>query len=417
MMSVFKQLHPASFNDVPFLIEVETKTGGKKTVTHEFINSDKRYTEELGKLPPKFSIEAIIHGDGAIQNRLNLEKELEKEGQGFLVHPVYGGGFVAATTYTVSSNQTKVGEFRFSINFEKSAAAWTASPDIDTPSAVKNDADTARDNLDNALGDNYSDPDTPVQLSGASSKWDNIYGEVYGNISSVTGQIQSKAAVFTNVINDARAQVNTIVQSAVTVKQTIKDVYSAALSVVNTPADLYEAWERLIDFGFFDSSILGSIDIFVDTNTTYRQKTENNKSISSEHTRITALVGMMESAAYTEYETDQELLTVMDDLNDHFNRIVNNYQEDIPEGLIVLVEDTDTRQALFALRITTKKVLDQKLQNVWRVTTIIPGESSLALVAYKYFSNLDNLDLLQGLNPGINHANFKANTVINSVTL
>ena len=106
-MSVLEQLQPASFRGIPFLVNAETKTGGKKTVTHEYVGSDKRFTEELGLLPPSFSIEAVIHGNEAISTRLLLEDALDEPGLGILVHPVYGAIEVKSTIYSVNSNQTK----------------------------------------------------------------------------------------------------------------------------------------------------------------------------------------------------------------------------------------------------------------------------------------------------------------------
>ena len=42
------ELFPCSFRGIPFLIERHTTKSGRKTVTHEFPNSDNRFVEDLG---------------------------------------------------------------------------------------------------------------------------------------------------------------------------------------------------------------------------------------------------------------------------------------------------------------------------------------------------------------------------------
>lgn len=396
---MIEKLQPASFRGISFLVNTETKTGGKKIVTHEFVNSDERFTEELGKLPPSFSIEAIVHGDDAIQRRFDLERVLQDSGIGDLVHPVYGLIKVKSTTFSVTSNQTNIGEFRFSIEFQSTKENLTAQPTPVTTSAVSKAAEDAREAVNNAIEAEYIDPVIPDTLTSSSDKLDEIYTGLNGTISDNVGLVQGGIANFTRVVNDELTNVLTTAQEGTKVRTSLQSVYDAAIAVTNVPQTLFNSWKSTVTFGLED--LKGAV------NTVFRLNKENNKSILNEHTRIMSMVNLFESAVYKEFQTDQELQDVQKLLDDTHQRIMKDYDQDIDTGSVrVLAEDPDTRKTIAELRTRTKKVLDSKEQTVFRVVSIEPGMSSMALTSHRYYGDLDNLDLIKSLNPSINWANF-----------
>lgn len=396
-MSVFENLQPASFRNVSFLVNSETKAGGKKTVSHEYVNNDKRFTEELGLLPPRFTIEAIVSGDDAIARRFQLEDALDKPGLATLVHPIYGSVQVKSTTYSVSSNQTRIGEFRFSINFETSEAVVTPTITTVTTAAAENAADTNRANINNTFEGNYQPPTKPEEQTETANKATEIFEDVKAAIIGVTGTIEEKVSDFTRVVDDAIADVFTIVQSAEGLKDTLEAVYSTALDVANTPVDLADAWESLIDFGF--------LDVKRDLSTVSRLISEGNKVLLNEHTRLSALTNLYEALVFKDFQTEPELDAARKLLNGSYQRLLKEYTEDIDtENLSNIASDQDVQTSFAELRVLSGKIFNQVEQNIWRVVDISPGKTSMALTAYRYYGDLDNLSLLQSLNPDVNHA-------------
>jgi prophage DNA circulation protein len=399
-MPVIEKLQRASFRGVEFLVESETKQGGKKTVTHEFVNSNQRFTEELGELPPVININAVVHGETAIDQRFNLERVLNLPGTGTLVHPVYGIlENVKSTTYSVNSAQTGIGEFKFSIQFETSESNVTAAPTTITNSAVSKAAEDARSALNSALESSFINPEFPKVSDTSGSTLDDIYEEVFNQVSSVTNAVQTKISEFTRVVENGRSSVFSIVQQATTVKTSIQDLYLAAINVVNTPSDLLDAWSNLTDFGFLDTQ--GK------TNTVPRQNEENNRSILNEHTRVNALINAFEAAVYTNFQTDVELSNAQQILNDAYNTQIEQFRETVSSEVNSLAANPNVRQTISELRNLSRQVFDEKEQNIWRVVTIDPGTTSMLLTSYRYYGNIDNLNLIIGLNDDINVANFK----------
>jgi len=85
-----EELQPASFRGVPFEVEGDSGTFGRRTQVHEYPQRDKPWTEDLGRATRSFEITAFLIGDDYLQRRDALLAALETEGSGALVHPWYG---------------------------------------------------------------------------------------------------------------------------------------------------------------------------------------------------------------------------------------------------------------------------------------------------------------------------------------
>lgn len=386
-----EKLQPASFRGVPFLVEFETKTGGKKIVSHEFVNSDERFVEELGELPPSFTVDAIIHGEDAINERLNLERVLREPGLGELVHPVYGTLQVKSTTYSVTSRQTAIGEFRFSINFESSKENVTAAPAVESRFTVSKQAELARSAVNNVIPQQYSVPDTVSVYDAAKSKVESIYTTVRDSINTVVAPVEQNIAAFNSVVADGLDKVTSVIQDGSDLKTALEDLYLSAQNVVDLPNKLVSQWQDIIDFGFLEDD--------GPTNTVPRAAAENNRVLLNEHTRVTALVNLYEAYAYTAFSTDEELDKARTILNEAF-------LDDFSSDAGIVVQDPDVRDEVNKLRVITNEVFNQQEQTVWSIVQIEPGKTSMVLTTFRYYNSLDDVDTLRNLNPRVNAANF-----------
>ena len=122
----------ASFRGIPFLIGSLDTEGGRKDITHEYPNSDRRLNEDLGLLNKTFTIRGLVKTLDDFTSRDRLIEALEWGGAGELVHPTFGAITVAAKPYTVSENTTEIGIARFSMVFER-----TQSPIFPAQTSVK----------------------------------------------------------------------------------------------------------------------------------------------------------------------------------------------------------------------------------------------------------------------------------------
>lgn len=401
-MTVFQDLQQASFRDVPFLFRDETKDGGKKTVTHEYPFADRRFTEELGELPPTFRLQAIIHG--SIQERLNFERVLTLPGLGKLVHPVYGDLQVKATTYSVSSSQATVGEFRFSVTFEASEANITAEPTSVTQQGVSQFSENSRLSLDAAMAGIYVEPKTSFEVTKSRDKLIDAVGILSELIDTVASPNILKKTLFNQQKNKTIANAGNYVQSAEQMVSELSSCFRRALAIVETPDQLIEQWTQGLGFGYLvnPSKYFGvfSQDRGLNvgrTNTVKRKNAEVNRQLFNEYFRVHSLINLYEAAAYKDFGTDAELNETMDALaTAYWLQFQDAYEVD--PAIALASNDQDVRDKLLVLRSNAIATYNEKLQNVWHIVDIEPGVSSMALTAYRYYGDLSNLDLLANLN-------------------
>ena len=64
-MTILDQLQTLTYNNIPILFISSNTTGGRKTITHEYPNRDFRFTEDLGKLQKRFSLQVTINSNNS----------------------------------------------------------------------------------------------------------------------------------------------------------------------------------------------------------------------------------------------------------------------------------------------------------------------------------------------------------------
>lgn len=100
-------LSAGSFNGVPFQTDSNTTERGKRVEVHEYPFRDTPYIEEYGRRALNFKINANLIGDDCLLQRDKLLAELEKAGEGRLIHPYYGSVLVTVGEISVSENWDK----------------------------------------------------------------------------------------------------------------------------------------------------------------------------------------------------------------------------------------------------------------------------------------------------------------------
>ena len=80
----------ATFRGVPFFIENETRTFGRRTQVHEYPGRDLPLLEDLGRATRRIHIRGYLAGEDVPAQRDALINAIEKPEPAILVHPFYG---------------------------------------------------------------------------------------------------------------------------------------------------------------------------------------------------------------------------------------------------------------------------------------------------------------------------------------
>ena len=187
------RLVDASFRGVPFKTEDESATAGRRVETHEFVNRDKPYTEDLGKATsrPKFS--AYVIGDDCYEQRDRLIEALNKPGPGTLIHPAYGEMSVCVDgEINVSSSSSEGRMVRFDLRFVEAGELTYPTSGAATANTLVSSCSA----LDDCISDNFDQ-------FGMDGMPDFVQNGVIDDATSMLGYVSDKMAMVDSGISDA----------------------------------------------------------------------------------------------------------------------------------------------------------------------------------------------------------------------
>jgi len=388
-MALSEKYQQASFRGINFFLRSEDVKGGKKFVSHEYPNSSRRFVEELGVNPGIFAINGFVHGDAAIEEKLNLERAFQTDGIGVLIHPLYGRLEVKSTDWNFASVETELGEITFKVTFYESDANISLTPDFTSLSKVTAAADTAR-----SLG--YSAIEANIAINKAKSALEKtqlisklIMDVASGKVRSLSDIDPAALSAFDQVFGASTRNLFQATVSANELATTFENFYES-LRAVTPPEAQRLMWKDLTEFE--EDREPGS------TSTVIRADVEINFQVLLGHTRINALINLFESSAATSFNTVDELQEARAELDEKFNTLLGS-EEDNP-----LAGDGGLRDAIQELRSLTNEALDQEAENAFNLVSIQPGETSVALLSYFLYGSLDNEESIRQLNEGLNSA-------------
>lgn len=140
-MSWKERLQPASFRGVPFHVESDDRSGGRRLQVHEYPQRDEPYAEDIGRAAREISLTAFVIGPEYMAARDRLLTALEAEGPATLVHPWYGAMLMAVKEYRVAHTRDEGGMCRFQITLVEAGSVSFPQATVSTQSATRQSAD------------------------------------------------------------------------------------------------------------------------------------------------------------------------------------------------------------------------------------------------------------------------------------
>lgn len=380
-MPIDNQLYTASFRGIKFLVNRSSVAGGRKTVTHEFIDSDRRFVQDQGLLNRTFTVNAIIHEVSYtyFAQRDNLLLALEEEGPGLLVHPFYGTQTVNVTSFTLDENTSSVGRADFNIVFEES------QPN-DSPTAITNNLSAILDLTNQVVGQVNADIATGY---GVSSIYPNNFTDAentLNNISStfavVTDQTMTDVEAteeFDQSVNEFSDDTTELVSDPTQLGSRLNDLWLQSNELVADPSDAVTYFQNYFDFGDDDTNI--------NTNTLQKQERQTNRNLLNGSMQISSLALAYQNASLINYTTTDDIDNVRDILEAQYEKVFNNPSV-----------SQNTKDFIGRLRSEITKFFQQEeiitSQQIQIFTNTIP----IRVLTYKYYGSIDNTEPLINLN-------------------
>jgi len=387
---IARQLVEASFKGVTFRVRDELQTeGGRRVILHEYPNSNQRFVEDLGELPPIFVVHAFVHGSGFLDSANALEQVLNSVGSGKLTLPTFGTVEAYALPWSKRASQISVGEIEYTLEF----ALGRPTPGPVTRERQIEDlyelGDTARGHVQLALDILYSPPGTA--LNTAIMQYDILQtAQTLFNQYS-TAFTTNRLNTFTALITDSQRNRGTLVRVAANL---------SANFIQGTPSDL-GLWQQVsegvtggldialrgINFGhdlsIQSSDIIGAdensitlgdlnINPFTSDISLWPETTEerilrnSNRRVFVQSYRVSSLIIAYEQAAASDFATEQQVIDTREQLNQAYDVVMRGGIN----GVESIQLRPDVRDAVNDVRFTALGILERKAQSSPGLTTI-----------------------------------------------
>lgn len=390
MASVFTQLFKASFRGVPFLLRSSSRTGGRKTATHEYPNTDRRFVEDLGRTVPTFTLQATIHGDSVsyIAQRDRFIAALETKGPGQLSHPFYGNLNVACIEYSLNEDMGMIGRCEISITFAITGTVSTPQIEGASASLIANKKDELLGEIRSWVEANYNTSTNSSSLSKVGHSFNvNMLRNFTTQYGFALSAIRNVSLIGTEESAAAEAQKTKMTTKENTIVSNTDQLNDAlvgsmdALYDTDPEADvLYNSYTK---FFYFQQG-----QYLPEATTIQRVRNEENYQIVTGAVSIMALCYAYEQAALIEYKTS-------DDLESTKLALEGQYQ------YILSIKNVDYTliNSLQEIRSDMREFFQQAEEDIYKVIAVSSSSVlPLSVLAFQYYGNLDLTQNLIDLN-------------------
>jgi prophage DNA circulation protein len=228
------KMSEASFRGVPFEVESDDGTFGRRTVVHEYPQRDKPFAEDNGRATREISLTAFVVGDDYLDKRDRLLAALETKGPGTLIHPWYGELKVSLKDPArVSHSKQNGGMCTLQLSFvEAGELAFPSAGD-----SLGSKALAAADNLQDAGSFDFVKKfDVNAKPSSVFDDAVSTFNDGLDLIDNATSNIKS---IIDNPIAFLKANAATLIPDAVKMADTVFGLFKRGESVVESLAGVF----------------------------------------------------------------------------------------------------------------------------------------------------------------------------------
>lgn len=402
-----RQLLTASFKGVEFRVRDEVRTeAGRRIVLHDYPNSNERFVEDLGQIPDRFIVDAFVHGTDYLNQARALRVALNEAGSGELRLPNYGTLTAYALPYSDRASQARVGEIEFTLEFalgRPNAGPTTRERNIED---LYEQGDITRGQIELALSILYDPPET--RLNTAVMQFD-ILQQAQGVFNEFSAFFDTdRLNSFDNTVQDTLRNrglllrnpeqlASSFIQGTVTNPGLWQQISLYTTNAIDTSLrnvnfgndlsiqanDVVNATPATITTQTLDST---SFDAKINqwpATTAERNQRNANRRIFTQSYRTSALVNAYEQAAAADYQTEQQVSEVREQLNQAYNAVMRQGIN----GDEAIQLRPNVRSAINDVRFIALEILERKSQASPGITNInLNAAQSSYLLAYNIYA-------------------------------
>lgn len=359
-------LRPASFRGVAFFVDGHDADYGRRLADHTYLNRDLPWSEDLGRRPREFSLDAYVLGPDYPAQRDALIAAVETAGPGTLVHFYLGEMTVTCRNLRVRESTDEGGMARLQIDFSEAGERRHPAATEDTQAVTEEAADAVTD--------------------AAAADFDDDF-DVLQQLQFVLDDAAAGVGRFCAALEAAILPIRTGIADAASFAASLLSLRDDALSLCRTPALLAGRIAAVIGLseGFTlpasvppsrraneqvrpYTTLAGFGEDPVSGTTPARVQQAANRAALTRLVRACALSAAAVAASRTDFDSLDQAVRIRDDI------------ADLIDGELETATGDDAYRTLTDLRTAVVKDITSRGADRTRLVTVVPPETMPALV-------------------------------------
>jgi len=276
--SIWKErLRVASWRGIEFFIDDHDFETGLNTVTHEFPDREKPFTEDFDRKSRTFNVNGHILGDNYFQKRDELIAACEQRGAGVLVHPYLGERTVKCSSFRVKEDTTEGRIASISFQFVESGEVSFPRAADDKAEILKDQTSRAGDGAVQEFQDNFSVAGLPGEMVESAI---NEVNEAADRFDEATQGVQTASDEIADLafnLRNLKADINDLVNQPEDLANRLRGSINLLTESGLSSKDGFRAAGTLFNFG--ESPTFQKVDINTPSRNQQNQNTDAIKNL------------------------------------------------------------------------------------------------------------------------------------------
>jgi prophage DNA circulation protein len=227
---------------VGFVLDAGQTKAGRRVAIHEYPYRDTAWSEDLGLLPRRFTVEAYLTGVDVYQQRDAMLKACEQPGAGTLIHPTLGSLQCVLLDFTVTDRRERGRYVEVALSFILAGDVRYPSTALSTGDAITSAGAALKAASKGDLGGVLASVTSSVHdVTSAVGKYTSIAGTMVNDASRVFGAVRGLSGFFGRFSTGSRSTllpVTATIQSALGAATKARTLVNSSIDLVNHVAGL-----------------------------------------------------------------------------------------------------------------------------------------------------------------------------------
>lgn len=390
-MSYLDRLRPASFitpqgDEIFFLVNTLERSGGKKGVTQEILDSDESISQDQGNKATSFVVPTYFIGADydllADVFYQALELNYTQDNPGFFLHPRWGD--IPVLPFVWSQREELISGAmigRIDVTFRRVfPTSFPTTEGLSISEALANIDLLEAETLEIAGGINVSTAQSIANIAGK-------IRNAIGVITDALGEIADTVQAVTDTFEAIQSEIDTLIDD---VAGNIVNIMSATQRLIRAPGRIFD--QTLNKINSYKDMVTDLADGFFDENETSPVNNKNN-AIMMQLVSGFSVVATAEAGSFTDFTARLSAISAIDIINEAAQSFSDTFQDARTEGDVTTEYSGDHN--FFSLSGDTVKrineiILNQAFDLKAEKRFVLKNNSDILSLAYENYKSVSD---------------------------